>query len=321
MILGHAAGVAAAMVAASSGMSVRDVHVGTLQAKLRAAGQILEPAMKSRLPSKTTLKRLNRVEELAESQQQLAASKLLKKFTKCSDDSCRQDNEPYGKAGEYDFVVFARFWMGEPSTNISCGSFAASNLTLHGIWPQYTDKRDSHLWPQFCNTSSAATGVSEAVQQKMMPLWQQYAPAYPDASDLKYHGLTEHEWNRHGVCWNSSVNQLATADNLEVLQLEFFKHSINLMQRFPTPTLLGNALRAKATIPLAELQSAFGGRDMVTLQCDADGHLTMVSLCFDKQLLKQVTCPTSVLKMPYQNSCVIPKTVDPVKVAFDCNPN
>ena len=46
MILGHAAGTAASMAAAGAGpgvASVRGVHVPTLQAKLRASGQILQP--------------------------------------------------------------------------------------------------------------------------------------------------------------------------------------------------------------------------------------------------------------------------------------
>ena len=231
------------------------------------------------------------------------------------------DNDPYGTAGEYDLLIFARFWMGEPSKDIPCGSFAESNLTVHGIWPQYTDTQDSHLWPQFCNASSAVTGVSDTVQQKMLPQWQQYARSYPDTSDLKYKGLAEHEWNRHGVCWNASVNQLATTEDLEALQVDFFSRSMDLMQRFPTPALLGNALRTKTAIALADLQTAFGGKDMVTLQCNGDGQLTMVSLCFDKQLSKQVTCPASVLEESYQNSCVVPKIVDPITVAFDCSPN
>jgi len=232
------------------------------------------------------------------------------------------DNDPYGTAGEYDLLIFARFWMGEPSTDIACGSFAASNLTVHGLWPQYTEAHeDSHLWPQFCNASSAATGVSDRVQQKMLPLWQQYARSYPDTSDLKYKGLAEHEWNRHGVCWNSSVNQLAASDDLDNLQIEFFERSMDLVERFPTPAILGNALRSNTTIALADLQAAFGGKDMVTLQCTKDGQLSMVSLCFDKQLSKQITCPDSVLQEAYQNSCVVPKIVDPVTVAFDCSPN
>ena len=230
-------------------------------------------------------------------------------------------NAPYGTAGDYDLLIFARFWMGEPATDIPCDTFAASNLTVHGIWPQYTDAHDLHLWPQFCNQSAAVTGVSDQVQQKMLPLWQHYARSYPDASSLKYKGLAEHEWNRHGVCWNPSVDQLTGADDLEVLQLEFFNRSMDLMERFPTPVLLGNALREKRSIALADLQSAFGGKDMVTLQCDTEGQLTMVSLCFDKGLSKQIVCPASVLQEAYQNSCIVPKVIDPIKVAFDCTPH
>ena len=27
--------------------------------------------------------------------------------------SAQSDNDPYGKAGDYDVLIFARFWMGE----------------------------------------------------------------------------------------------------------------------------------------------------------------------------------------------------------------
>jgi ribonuclease I len=233
-------------------------------------------------------------------------------------------NDPYGKAGDYDLLIFARFWMGEPANQIACGSFAASNLTLHGIWPQYLAARETnHLWPQFCNSSSAVTQVSAAVQSKMLPDWQQYARSYPDDSSLQYKGLAGHEWERHGVCWSSAVNSLADAPAVEALQLKFFNSSINLMRKFPTPALLGDSLRAKKPIALAALQAAFGGAQYVALQCGASGEngqaqLTMVSLCFDKDLIKQIACPDSALQEAYLNSCVVPTPVAEVTVAFNC---
>ena len=238
--------------------------------------------------------------------------------------SAQSDNDPYGKAGDYDVLIFARFWMGEPAAQIPCGSFAASNLTLHGIWPQYLAARDStHLWPQFCNTSKLVTAVSERVQTVMLPEWQTYARSYPDDSSLQYKGLAGHEWERHGVCWSSAVNNLPDVPAVDSLQVKFFNSSINLIRRFPTPALLGDSLRANKPIALATLQAAFGGPQYVALQCGASANgdiqqLTMVSLCFDKDLTRQIACPTSALQEGYLNSCVVPTPVAEISVAFNC---
>lgn len=234
-------------------------------------------------------------------------------------------SQPFGAAGDYDYIVFARFWMGEPANEIPCGSFAASNLTVHGIWPQYrvaqnTTAAGSHLWPQFCNTSSSVVSVLPRVSAKMLPYWKRVARSYPAGSPgLQYTDLATHEWQRHGTCWSDDVNSLADSAATAALQERFFQQSLDLEQRFPTPALLGEALRAGKGIALKEMQKAFGGQDHVGLQCTATGQLEMVSLCFDKKLDRQVACPASMLQESATNSCVVPSPMKEVTVAFPCS--
>ena len=69
-------------------------------------------------------------------------------------------NGEFGAAGVYDSLVLARFW--EPQAH-SCASWGGSNLTLHGLWPQYSTHHTAGAptglpgdWPQFCGKSGAA---------------------------------------------------------------------------------------------------------------------------------------------------------------------
>lgn len=241
-----------------------------------------------------------------------------------SGDTIRRNGggQPVGVAGEYNFTIFSRFWQGEPANEIPCGSFAASNLTVHGIWPMYSEPQGGHLWPQFCNSSSAVTAVLPEVTAKMLPEWRRVAQSYPANTGLQYTNLASHEWERHGTCWSSAVNQLVDSDAVAALQEEFFQQSINLIEDFPTPVLLGSRARAGKTIPLANLQEAFGGPDHVALQCTSGGQLAMVSLCFDKKLERQVACPPAVLaKSNNINNCAVPTPVSEIGVAFQCSKN
>jgi len=232
-------------------------------------------------------------------------------------------SQSFGKAGDYDVLIFARFWMGEPASEIPCSSVPAGNLTLHGIWPQYDTPRGSHGWPQFCNTSSMVASVDKEVSDYFADMWAQVAPAYPAGTSKKFNGLAEHEWSKHGTCWSASTDNIAAGDVATAITLKkaFFQASIDLNNKFPTPDVLRKAWRAGSTVATTDIQSAFGGANMVALQCDGgnsgNGQLSMVSLCFTKDL-KQTVCPESMLSEPYTNNCALSKIAE-ISVAYNCS--
>lgn len=230
-------------------------------------------------------------------------------------------HEAYGEAGDYDILIFARFWNGEPANETPCNSFAASHLTLHGVWPQYLVARgEDHMWPQYCNKSSYVASVMPKVASSFQTNWQKYAPAYPDRGEKKYQHLAQHEWEKHGTCWSSHINQIYPdkESDVESLQSDFFKLALELNEKFPTPQALIDASRANTTMSLHNLQDAFGGSEYVALQCFGIDHaLSMVSLCFNKAADQQIKCPMSVLKEKYSNSCNLSSLKD-INVAAPC---
>eukprot|EP00941_MAST-03F_sp_MAST-3F-sp1_P001960 g1960.t1 len=221
--------------------------------------------------------------------------------------------------------------MDEPADEIFCGSYGATNLTLHGIWPQYYEVRDGNLWPQYCKQDERAI-VQDEVKSKMNSTWANVARSYLDSNDLKYHSLAQHEWERHGVCYSSLINKVKTnplsENDLIELQLKFFKESIILNEKYPTPVLLQEAQKKKQTISLSDLQNAFGDFK-VGLQCDGGnlngaGHLSLVTLCVSREEAggNAFDCPQNVLHDPYSNSCALSsETYSDIIVHFDCKPN
>lgn len=124
-------------------------------------------------------------------------------------------------AGDFDSWVLALEW--QPAWNsedcsqgtkrevvghTASNSYAASHLSLHGIWPQYSGVRNADGYPQFCqgpfgNFTICATDLgapvcrpnSSAVKQfNTSGLWQKFALEYA------WNGLALHEWAKHGSC-------------------------------------------------------------------------------------------------------------------------
>merc|ERR1712194_354339 len=136
--------------------------------------------------------------------------------------------------------------------------------------------------------------------------------------------MGKHEWEKHGTCASHAVDEAETTQDVVAVQTEYFKASLKLMKRYPTPQALRDASKSspKATMSLAELQEAFGGADHVALQCDrlgpGVGQLSMAIECFDKDLKARKACPPSVLTSSYDNSCVYPTKLDTILVGIDC---
>ena len=106
------------------------------------------------------------------------------------------------------------------------------------------------------------------------------------------------------------------AKALPQLEETFFKASLNLNTQFPTPAILGASRQSGKAIALAELQKAFGGpKDSVALSCKGS-QLSMVSMCFTKDLAR-VACPASTLASSYDNGCTV-RGIKHVSVAFNC---
>lgn len=181
------------------------------------------------------------------------------------------------------------------------GSFAATHLTLHGLWPNFTDEQSRgrpRAWPQYCGAyqhceraraedASCAPGV--AVPDELARL----APGYVAGTG----GFATHEWSKHGSC-----TRLSAAD--------YFRAELAAIRAIPgdaTP----DALHAAVGADLARdaLQRAFGvPPDSVLLGCDPHCRLARVGFCLAKDAgdhpTTPVACTRNVATSDYDNGCV-----------------
>lgn len=185
-------------------------------------------------------------------------------------------------------------------------SFGATHLTLHGLWPNFSDEhaaRREAPYPAFCGEYAACDSKEPPafcrVDAATIPdRMRHLAPGY--VADGR--SLADHEWAKHGSCTGLGPG-------------EFFAASVRAMDSLPskagekgeggTPALLtanvGKALRRTA------IEGAFGAPGSVVLGCDASCRLTQVGVCLgrdgDGEPTGPVPCPDVVTTSDYDNGC------------------
>jgi ribonuclease T2 len=180
-------------------------------------------------------------------------------------------------------------------------SFGADHLTLHGLWPNYTDAESAQAgadYPQFCGRYKACKGRN--------------APdfCYPDPSDIpaemsKYgpgyvtddNFLANHEWPKHGSCSGLDAKT-------------FFADTIGALLKLPgdggTPDVLRRNVGGE--VKPADLQQSFGNASSVLLSCDQSCNLMQVGICLAHDAqgnpTQQIACPDNVTQSDYDNGCI-----------------
>lgn len=186
----------------------------------------------------------------------------------------------------------------EECTNLPT-AFAGTHLTLHGLWPNYTDAevRGSTTYPQFCgafqhckrdNDASCAPDPS-TIPDEMRVL----GPGYVGDHDF----LAVHEWPKHGSCTGLDP-------------AGFFRAALAAMKALPgegTPDAIGAAVGGD--LALTELETAFGvPKESVLLGCDPKCRLSQVSFCLAHDATNHpttpVACPRNTTLAQYDNGCV-----------------
>ncbi len=176
------------------------------------------------------------------------------------------------------------------------GSFAATHLTLHGLWPNYTDDEataNHAAYPEFCGTfrhckehhDRSCEPEVAAIPEDMRTL----GPGYVGDHDF----LADHEWPKHGSCTGLSP-------------AVYFRAALGAMQAVHDDALRGSI---GSDIALADLQGAFGvPAESVLLSCDAGCRLAQVSICLahdaDNRPTTPIRCPLDTTQARYDNGCV-----------------
>lgn len=203
---------------------------------------------------------------------------------------------PAPPASDFGFYLLAMAWApctGQP------GAFAATHLTLHGLWPNFTDEQSRgrpRAWPQYCGRYARCEqreDASCAPDAAVPPELARLAPSYV-AGDGSF---AIHEWSKHGSC-----TRLGAA--------AYFRAQLAAIHAIPSDAT-PDALRAAIGADLArdELQRAFGVPPAaVVLGCDPQCRLTQVGFCVGKDAADHPTapiaCSQNVTTSAYDNGCV-----------------
>ena len=173
------------------------------------------------------------------------------------------------------------------------GTFAATHLTLHGLWPSYTDdeaRGRPRPWPQYCGAFAHCEHDEDATCAPSAPIPPDLAARAP-AYSTDHGALATHEWSKHGSCTRLAPGAYFAAELA----------AIRSLPGLATP--LGNE------VARTELASSFGvPAEAVALGCDAHCRLTQVGFCLGHDDADQPTapiaCPHNVVTSDYDNGCV-----------------
>ncbi|MFT3696404.1 MAG: hypothetical protein QM831_24905 [Kofleriaceae bacterium] len=175
-------------------------------------------------------------------------------------------------------------------------AFAGTHLTLHGLWPNYTDDeaRGRKTYPEFCGSRDAPD--PSTIPDEMQTL----GPGYVGDHDF----LADHEWPKHGTCTGLQPR-------------EYFQAALDAMKKVPTPDVMQKAIGGD--IATADLESAFGvPANSVLLSCDRECRLSQVSFCLAHDAhnvpTTPIACPRNTTTAQYDNGCVT-RGCDRIKIS------
>jgi len=205
--------------------------------------------------------------------------------------ACHASTPASPPANDFGFYLLAMTWMPNLCCTQACARVDAA-LTLHGLWPNYTDEQSRgrpRAWPQYCGAYAhceKAEDASCAPPAPVPPDLAPLAPAYVSGT------LATHEWSKHGSC-----TSLAAGD--------YFAAELAAIRMIPHR----DALTAGRDMPRSELAHAFGiPAEAVVLGCDDHCRLTQVGFCMAKDAHDRPTgpraCSDNVTTSDYDNGCV-----------------
>ncbi|RZC80165.1 hypothetical protein C5167_042741 [Papaver somniferum] len=107
---------------------------------------------------------------------------------------------------DFDFFYFVQQWPGSHQDTVQgCSSKPGkikSDFGIHGLWPNYVDG----TYPTYCDSENPFNPTSISDIEKKL---QKNCPVIdcPNNVGLKFWG---HEWDRHGTCSKSILDQSTT---------------------------------------------------------------------------------------------------------------
>lgn len=193
-------------------------------------------------------------------------------------------------AGDFEVYLLAQSWSplfccGKPDRCTTVPwAFSANHLSLHGLWPSYSEKRNGSPSPMDCH-SKAKLLTTDLPREYI-----DRAPSFVDYDPKLHKGLVgplaKHEWKKHGTCSNLNPP-------------DYFQAAVRAMDALPgdrgTPELLTKNVGGE--VSQAELRKIY--HYQVGIKADKQCRLEEVTTCWAKKpdgnIGHQVNCPAHVM--------------------------
>ncbi|GMH01724.1 hypothetical protein Nepgr_003563 [Nepenthes gracilis] len=187
---------------------------------------------------------------------------------------------------DFDFFYFVQQWPGaycDANKHHCCypkSGKPAADFGIHGLWPNYEDGS----YPSNCDTdNSFDESEIQDLEGKLIREWPSLS--CPSSDGLKF---WSHEWNKHGTCSESFLNQRG-----------YFQAALNLKEK----TNLLQTLRDAGIEPNDEfynledvkqaIQEGTGYEPWIECNQDEEGNsqLYQVYMCVDTSGKNLIQCP------------------------------
>ena len=195
--------------------------------------------------------------------------------------------------GDFDIYLLAQTWTptfccqhADRCYTTQPWAFSATHLSLHGLWPGFSQPRDGNqTFPANCE--AAARLFPNFLPREYIDVAPSFATWNPAERKAAVGDLAKHEWRKHGTCSGLAPDA-------------YFSEALRAMAQLPgdrgTPSALTKAVGG--TVDEAALRTAYAKR--VALSADKHCRLTEVTSCWEKladgKVGKQVDCPEHVMR-------------------------
>lgn len=210
---------------------------------------------------------------------------------------------------EYDTYAFALEWSGTVCKFNDCRVFDKSysgTFNIHGLWPD----RNNGDNPFFCtNTPLGYSDLQKGLQYSLQSYW---SGLYSDDQSF-----LEHEWGKHGTCWNP---QYGNMDEIPEKVRSFVEVARERTNQIPSDYLnlvvhlssdvyrIFNDLEKQGIVPsdnqlysLSQIKGALKkayGTDEIAVNCLRDetgqSYFSDILMCLDKNY-NPIPCKTAYL--------------------------
>ncbi|PJI43892.1 MAG: hypothetical protein CTR53_02485 [Ferrovibrio sp.] len=181
---------------------------------------------------------------------------------------CDRREESRGRKGDFDHYILSFSWSPAFCASEAGQRSIKSGATLqcrdnrfgwivHGLWPQYAERRAGQFWPQYCGP----------VQPVPAPVLRRHLCASPDPR------LMQCEWAKHGSC-----SDFATPEEYFAAQTRL-ADSLTLPE--PQP---GQSARAFATAVVAANTGRGLERRHLRVVGGGTAGIREVRICFERDL-------------------------------------